>query len=116
MNRGSRGIFISRWMLAACAMLVASVLAYLAFAPATWTIQRLESPDGRRTAVLSRTQFTSPCFVIKVKDGIAWRTVFVSPPITNSFREDISERLAWSSNSSSLFFRLQDRVVWRHDF
>jgi hypothetical protein len=116
LSGGPAGILVPRWMLATGIFLFASLLAFVAFSPPSWTIQRLESPDGSRTAVLSRTQFSKPCFVIKVKDGIAWRTLLVSPPITNSFREDLGERLLWSSNSTTLFFRMQDRFVWKHDF
>ncbi len=111
-----RGIFVPRWVLVASLIFLASLFSYIAFAPPSWTIQRLESPDGARTAVLSRTQFGRQHFAIKVKDGLAWRTVFVSPPITNSFREDLGERLSWSSNSATLFFNVRGRTVWQREF
>lgn len=113
---GPRGVFVPRWLLATALFLAGSLLAWMAFSPPSWTIQRLESPDGARTAVLSRTQFGRPHFVVRVKDGPAWRTVFVSPPLTNGFRVDLGERLAWSTNSATLFFRMDGRVVWKHDF
>ena len=116
MVRGPRGFFVPRWALTCAVLFLVSLLGYVAFAPPSWTVQRLESPDGARTAVLSRTQFGRQHFVVKLKDSLAWRTVFVSPPITNSFREDLRERLFWSTNSSTLFFRMQDRVIWRRDF
>lgn len=114
--RTPRGIFVPRWMLLAALILAASLLAWIAFAPPNWTIQRLESPDGTRTAVLSRTQLGRQHFAIKVKEGLAWRTIFISPPITNSFREDLGERILWSTNSATLFFRLRDQVIWKRDF
>ena len=116
LTRGPAGILVPRWMLTTGIFLLASLLAYIAFAPPSWTIQRLESPDGSRTAVLSRTQFGRPHFVIKVKDRIAWRTVFISDAITNSYREDPGERLLWSSNSATLFFRQQNQIIWHRNF
>lgn len=116
LSRGPSGIFVPRWLLIAAAGVLLSILAWSSFAPPTWTIQRLESPDGNRTAVLSRAQIGRQHFVIRVKDGLAWRTLMVSPPITNSFREDLGERLSWSSNSATLFFRMRNEVVWKHDF
>lgn len=112
----ARGVFIPRWLLLAGFFTFASLLAYLAFAPPVWTIQRLESPDGKRTAVLSRTRFTKPAFVIKVKEGSTWRTVHISQPLPDDFRTDLGERMFWSTNSAALFFRLNDRVVWQKEF
>ena len=116
LTRSPGGVLVPRWMFASGVVFIGALLAYLAFAPPSWTIQRLESPDGSRTAVLSRVQFGRQHFAIKVKDGLVWRTVFVSPPITNGFREDLGERLSWSSNSATLFFRVQNRVAWQRDF
>lgn len=115
LGRGPRGIFVPRWMLMSAAFVVMAVVFFAAFAPSRWTIQRLESPDGSRTAVLFRVDDGSPHFAIKLRESALWRTVYTSPALTNSFRVDLGERLAWSSNSATLFFRLQDRVVWRYD-
>lgn len=116
LSRGARGVFVPRWMLWTAGFALLAVLYFAAFSPPRWTIQRLESPDGKRTAVLFRTQDGSPHFAIKVREAALWRTVYTSPPITNSFREDLGERLAWSSNSATLLFRLHGSVVWQQAF
>lgn len=113
---GVRGVFVPRRLLLAALFAAASFAGYMAFAPSKWTIQRLEAPDGSRTAVLSRTQLGRPHFVIKVREGLVWRTLYLSPPITNGFREDLGERLSWTTNPVTLHFRLQGREVWRRPF
>ena len=107
---------IPRWLLKATILLLASILLYNAFAPPTWTIQRLESPDGTRTAVLSRTQYTRPHLAIKVKDHLTWHTLYLSPPLTNSPREDLHERLTWTNNSRTLILLINQQPAWQHTF
>lgn len=116
LGRSPRGVFVPRWMLTTAGFAVLAAVYFAAFSPSRWTIQRLESPDGHRTAVLFRVDDGSPHFAIKVRETALWRTIYTSPPVTNSFREDLGERLAWSSNSSTLFFRLRGHAVWQHDF
>lgn len=115
-SNGARGVLIPRWLLTIVLFLVLSLLGWIAFAPPVWTIQRLDSPDGARTAVLSRTRFTKPAFVIKVKEGSMWRTLHISQPLPDDFRTDLGERIFWSSNSATLYFRMNDRVVWQKEF
>ena len=82
----------------------------------SWMIQQLDSPDGKRSSRLLRTQYLRENFVVRVKDGALWRTAYLSPTITNDYRVDLGERLVWSPDSSRVFLRLNGRLVWGYDF
>ena len=111
-----RGIWISRRVLYGLAALALAVLALRILRDPVWMVQRLESPDGRRTAVLQRTTYVKDHFRIRIKDGRLWFTPYYSPPFTNDFRVDLGERLRWSEDSNQLFFRLRGQEVWMYDF
>lgn len=116
MSRRGATYAVPRWI----AHLLAVVgLLYLGFRISqgpVWTLQRLESPDGRRAAVLQRTQYVRDHLRVRVKDGPLWFVPYYSPPFTNNFRVDLGERLAWSADGQRLDLRLQGRVVWSYDF
>lgn len=84
--------------------------------PPTWIVKRLDSPDGRRSALLTRRQYLRQNFVVLVKDGGLWHTAYYSPPLTNDFRVDLEERLVWSEDSRRLCLFLRNRAVWGLDF
>jgi len=86
------------------------------FFPPSWIIQRLDSPDGKRAAELFRTQYLQQNFAVHVRAGMLWHTAYCSPPLTNDDRVDLGERLLWSKDSNRLYFRMQGRTVWGHDF
>lgn len=110
------GFWVPRWMAYAAAALALGFLAHRILHEPVWTVQRLESPDGRRTALLQRTTYIKDHFRIRVKDGPVWFVPYYSEPFTNDFRVDLGERLRWSEDSNQLFFRLRGQDVWAYDF
>ena len=111
-----RGVWVPRWVLQVAGALALAFLAQRILHEPAWTVQRLESPDGRRTALLQRTTYVKDHFRIRVKDGRLWFVPYYSPAFTNNFREDLGERLRWSEDSEQLYFRLHGQDVWTYDF
>lgn len=109
-------IQVPRWLAYAIGLLVLGFLATRLLRDPVWTVQRLESPDGRRTAVLQRTTYVKDHFRVRVKDGRLWFIPYYSPPFTNDYRVDLGERLRWSEDSNQLYLRLRGRDVWSYDF
>ena len=105
-----RGVVVA---VVACGLIWMSLRIFVA---PSWIVQRLDSPDGGRSAQLRRARYLGEHFVIRVKEGRLWQTVFFGERITNDNRVDLGERLAWSEDSSRLYFRLQGRPVWGYDF
>lgn len=115
-RRWGRTIPVPRWLalaLAAAALLVIVLRIYQA---PVWTLQRLDSPDGRRSAVLQRTAYVRDHLRVRIKDEGWWFVAYYSPPFTNNFRVDLGERLAWSPDGQQLDLRIQGRTVWSYDF
>lgn len=107
---------VPRWMVLGVGALALAFLAHRILHEPAWTVQRLASPDGRRTALLQRTTYIKDHFRIRVKDGRLWFTPYYSAPFTNDFRVDLGERLRWSEDSHQLYFRLRGQEVWVYDF
>ncbi|MBU1694257.1 MAG: hypothetical protein KJ726_09085 [Verrucomicrobia bacterium] len=111
------GLWVPRWIVL---LLASAALLYLGLrivAPPAWIVQRLDSPDGRRSARLLRTRYSArESLVVKAKEGWTWRTLFYSAPLTNDYRVDLGERLSWSEDSRCLFLKLEGRPVWGYDF
>ena len=112
----ARGVWVPRWVLQVAGALALAFIAQRILHEPVWTVQRLESPDGRRTAVLQRTTYVKDHFRIRVKDGRLWFVPYYSAPFTNDFRVDQGERLRWSEDSEQLYFRLGGQEVWTYDF
>lgn len=107
---------VPRWAVHGVA---AAALLYLGFKISqgpVWTLQRLESPDGRRVAVLQRTEYVRDHLRVRVKEGPIWFVPYYSPAFTNSYRVDLGERLAWDEAGNRLDLRIDGRVVWSYDF
>lgn len=115
LTRGE-GVFVPRWLIVALAAAGVLVVALRILIPPSWLVQRLDSPDGRRSAQLLRTQYLRPSFVVRLREGGLWQTAFYSDPITNDFRTDLGERLAWSADSARVGLRVGGRCVWGYDF
>jgi hypothetical protein len=112
----SEGVWVPRWVVRLVIGAIAIWAALRIFVPPSWVVQRLDSPDGKRSAQLLRTQYLRENFVVHVKEGLLWHTAFYSPPITNDYRVDLGERLAWSPDSARLYLRIGGRPVWGQDF
>jgi len=111
-----RGVLIPRWALIALGLLALVFLGFRIFLPPATTVQRLDSPDGERSARLTRTSYTKDHFVVYGKDGWRWKTLYYGPPITNDFTVDLGERVWWSPDSRYLAMRLQTNWIWGYDF
>jgi hypothetical protein len=111
-----QGLRVPRWLAAGLAGAALLWIALRILTPPAWVIQRLDSPDGSRTALLLRTQHTRQHFTVRVRDRGAWYTLMTSPPLTNDFRVDLGERVSWSTNSERLFFRCGGETIWGYDF
>ena len=111
-----RGVWVPAWALRVAAFVALAFIAHRMLREPTWTVQRLESPDGRRTALLQRTTYVKDHLRVRVKDGRWWFVPYYSPAFTNNFREDMGERLRWSEDSNRLVLRLRGEDVWMYDF
>ncbi|HOW96982.1 MAG TPA: hypothetical protein P5567_11805 [Kiritimatiellia bacterium] len=113
----AEGVWVPRWIVALAGVVVVMYVALHILVPPAWMIQRLDSPDGRRTARLLRTRYAAKeSLVVKARDRWGLRTLFYSPPLTNDFRVDLGERLYWSGDSRRLFLEMEGRPVWGYDF
>lgn len=113
----AEGVWVPRWIVALAAVVVAMYVALRILVPPSWMIQRLDSPDGSRSARLLRTRYVSrENLVVQARDRWGLRTLFYSPSLTNDFRVDLGERLYWSEDSRRLFLRVEGRPVWGYDF
>ena len=111
-----RGGWVPAWALRVAAFVALAFIAHRMLREPTWTVQRLESPDGRRTALLQRTTYVKDHFRVRVKDGRLWFTPYYSAPFTNDYRVDLGERMRWSEDGNHLFLRVRGREVWTYDF
>lgn len=112
----SSGVVVPRWVIAAVLGVTLLWIVARILVPPSWIVQRLDSPDGRRSAKLLRTQYLRESFVVQVREGSLWHTAYYSGPITNDYRVDLGERLAWSPDSKRVSLRVGGRPVWGYDF
>jgi hypothetical protein len=110
------GVFVPRWVLVSLAFLAMLWLAARIFMPPMWVVQRLDAPDGARSARLMRSVHTRHHFVVQLKDGLRWQTAYYSAPLDEDFRIDLGERLRWSEDGQRVYFTLQAEPVWAYDF
>ncbi len=106
---------VPRWVLVALAVLAMAWIGLRIGRAPAWTLQRLDSPDGRRSAVLQRTRYVHDHLRIRLKDGRLWSVPYYSPPYTNDFRVDLGERLRWSPDGATLYLQLGGRDAWQYD-
>jgi hypothetical protein len=86
------------------------------FVPPSWIVQRLDAPDGSRSARLLREVYVKHHFVVEVKSGWFWQTVYYSEPIPQAYTVDLGERLSWSPDSRYVYFKMGEDVLWGYDF
>ena len=82
----------------------------------TWLVQRLDSPDGSKTAVLKRVQYLRHYYKVQAREGKLWHTVYATGSVTNTYQVDLRERIMWSEDSTKLYFTLQGKMVAGYDF
>ena len=107
---------VPRWLVLALAALALLLVSLRILQAPVHTLQRLDSPDGRRVALLQRTSYVRDHLRVRVRDGGWWFVPYYSPPFTNNFRVDLGERLAWSEEGRRLDLRIGGRIVWSYDF
>lgn len=107
---------VPRWVLIAVAVLALLFIARRILQAPVHNLQRLDSPDGRRVALLQRTAYIRDHLRVRVKDEGWWFVPYYSPPFTNNFRVDLGERLAWSEDGNRLDLLIGGRPVWSYDF
>lgn len=115
LTRGE-GVLVPRWVLVGLAAIGLVFVALRILVPPSWVVQRLDSPDGRRSAQLLRTQYLRQSLVVRLREGGLWQTAFYSAPVTNDYRVDLGERLVWSRDSARVSLRVGGQFVWGHDF
>jgi hypothetical protein len=111
-----KGVFVPRWVLVGSGLAVLVWFGLKIMVPPSREIQRLDSPDGKISARLVRTEYADDHFSILARQGRLWQRIYYGPPITNDTRTDTRERLSWSSDSRVLFFRVNGSNVWAYDF
>lgn len=110
------GVFVPRWLITGILFAPLVLITLRILRPPNWTVQRLDSPDGRYAAMLVRHRYLQDAFSVRVKEGWAWRTCFYSEPVSDDYRVDLQERLVWTEDSRRLLFLLEGVPVWAYDF
>ncbi len=109
-------ILVPRWIIVLLAFLAVTWVGYRMMSGPTWLVQRLDAPDGERSARLLRMEYIRHHFRIQAREGLFWQTLFVSEPFEADYRVDLEERLRWSDDSNRLYLHIQDEPVWVYDF
>ena len=109
------GVWVPRSVLLLLLGVLVALVFYKIYAPPKWLIQRLDSPDGKKKALLKRVAYDHLNYSVHLKDGWRWNTIFLSPSFTNDYRIDLQERIRWSPDSRYLFFDIQNKPIWGYD-
>lgn len=113
----SRGVTIPRWIAVLVPVLFVVLVGFRILVPPSFIVQRIDAPDGGRSARLERSRYADDHFIVYVRDqGWRWRTRYYSAALPEDFRIDLGERLAWSPDGSQLAFRMQGACIWGYDF
>jgi len=97
-------------------------IAFVAFrilTPANYELARIASPDGEKTARLSKFYYTSqPSYkVCYRKTGQRlWHNLFYLPAYTNVPHQTATEIMEWSPDSMHLYFLIDGDLIWEHSF
>jgi hypothetical protein len=110
------GVWVPRWVMVLCVLGLLLWFAARIFVPPMWTVQRLDAPDGSRSARLMRSVYIRHHFVVQVREGFFWQTAHYTQPIPADFRVDLEERLRWSPDSERVWLMMEGRPVWGYDF
>ncbi len=110
------GVWVPRWVITIIVLAALLWFAARIFVPPMWTVQRLDAPNGERSARLMRSVYIRHHFVVQLREGLLWQTAHYSPPITNDFRVDLGERLRWSDDSTRVWLMMEGAPVWGYDF
>ena len=109
------GIWVPRWMGFVALLLAVSFIGFSMLKQPTWLVKRLDSPDGKTSAVLKRTQYVDYQWRIDLKKGKGTRHLWTSPEFKMDWKVDQGEKLRWSEDSRYLFFFLEGKPVFAYD-
>ena len=112
----NRGVYIPRAVVYFFGFVLLCFIGMKILKEPTWLVQRLDSPDGSKTAVLKRVQYLQHYYKVQAREGKLWHTVFTTGAVTNAYQVDLRERIMWSDDSSRLYFTLQGKMVSGYDF
>ncbi len=109
------GVWVPRWLMLLILAALALWFASRIFMPPMWVVQQLDAPSSERSARLLRSVYIRHHFVVKLKEGWTWQTVYYSPPIPGDLRIDLGERLRWSEDSTRVWLYVEGLRVWGYD-
>lgn len=95
-------------------------VAYRILTPRRDELQRLESPDGSRSARLSRHYLydKQPSYRIHYRETEKrlWQPLYYLPAYTNVPPEAAKPLIAWTADSTRLDFLMNGTSIWHHVF
>ena len=95
---------------------------YVAFkilTPPSMEVAKVISPDGSKIARLRKFYTVSqPSYKVYYReaDKLVWFSLFYLPSYTNVPHQTASEVIEWSNDSRTLYFKINDTLVWSHPF
>ncbi|MFT5125954.1 MAG: hypothetical protein ACI9TH_004711 [Kiritimatiellia bacterium] len=112
----NRGVYVPRGIVYFIGFILLCVIGMKILRQPTWLVQRLDSPDGSKTAVLKRVQYIQHYYKVQAREHKLWHTVFTTGGVTNMYTVDLRERIMWSDDSDKLYFTLQGKMAAGYDF
>ncbi|MCF7848766.1 MAG: hypothetical protein K9M45_07955 [Kiritimatiellales bacterium] len=94
-------------------------IAYKILTPPSNNLATITSPDGSKTARLRKFYYVSqPSYKVYCRDtgNRVWQALLYLPSYTNIPHQTAIEAIDWSPDSKKLFFRINDAIIWQHDF
>lgn len=95
-------------------------IAYKILTPPSDDAQRIDSPDGSKTARL-KTEFyfdNQPSYHVYYRESgkRVWQKLYYLAAHTNAPAEEADPGLQWSEDSSKLDFLMNGTAIWHHAF
>jgi len=94
-------------------------IAFKILTPPSTELARADSPDGSKTARLRKFYYVSqPSYKIDYReDGkLVWLNLLYLPSYTNVPHATASESIEWSTDSATLYFKIDGSSIWSRSF
>lgn len=94
-------------------------IAFKILTPPNTELARSHSPDGTKTARLRKFYYVSqPSYKVSYReaDKLVWLNLLYLPSYTNVPHATASESIEWSTDSATLYFRINGTSIWSHTF
>ena len=94
-------------------------VAFKILTPPSMEMARIDSPDGSKTARLRKFYYVSqPSYKVYYReaDKLVWLNLLYLPSYTNTPHATAIESLEWSTDSESLYFKINGTPIWSHTF